>query len=126
MTTIDVDGCMETLRAFVRGGEPGIRVLRKVISNVFASHGIVDQTIQSWAIRKVRLIPVEVKQQMSFLMTDGETSPARSRSFFPPRDAGEESFESTGGEGSQPPPNKRARFDYSTTATSTLARMEVV
>ena len=117
---------MATLRAFVRGGEPGIRVLRKVISNVFASHGIVDPTIQSWAIRKVRLIPVEVKQQMSFLMTDGETSPARSRSFFPPRDAGEESFESTGGGGSQPPPNKRARFDYSTTATSTAARMEVV
>jgi hypothetical protein len=72
---VDMDGCIATLRAFVRGAEPGIRRLRLVIGNVFAAHGVIDPSMQSDAIREMQLTPIEVKMCMSFMLTDGELSP---------------------------------------------------
>lgn len=72
---VDMDGCIATLRAFVRGDEPGIRCLRKVINKVFAEYGVTDLSEQAEAIREMKLVPIEAKMSMSFLLTDGEISP---------------------------------------------------
>lgn len=72
---IDMEGCIATMRAFVRGAEPGIRRLRLVIGNVFTAHGVIDPSMQSDAIREMQLTPIEVEMCMSFMLTEGELSP---------------------------------------------------
>ena len=92
---MDMEGCICTIRAFVRGHEPGIRRLRLVLAKIFSEYRVNDPSMQAEAIKGMNLVPMEVNGAMSFMVTDGELSPSWKKPFHSRGDEGEQASQSS-------------------------------
>jgi len=58
--------CTSEIKAFVRGGTPGLDRLRKVLSSVFRHYKVTSRKEQAQILIQCRLFPVLDGERMSF------------------------------------------------------------
>jgi hypothetical protein len=81
----DQAGCLEIIKAFTRGGAPGLRCLLKVLPNVFKSHFISDAGMQNELLRSCDLVSINNGNSdpdagtVSFLLPEDASSPKWTR-----------------------------------------------
>ena len=63
---LGVQGCTAEIRAFVRGGTPGLARLKEVLPNVFTFYGIPTKYQQARVLMSCKLIPIQEGQHVTF------------------------------------------------------------
>jgi hypothetical protein len=62
----DVSGCTTEVRAFARGGTPGLARLREVLPTIFRHYGIPNKFQQAQILMACRLRPIQEGPHVTF------------------------------------------------------------
>jgi hypothetical protein len=63
---LNASGCTAEIRAFVRGGTPGLARLKEVLPNVFSFYGIPTKYQQARVLMSCKLKPIQEGQHVTF------------------------------------------------------------
>ena len=59
-------GCTAEIRAFVRGGDPGLARLREVLPNIFKFYGVHGKYQRARVLMACQLVPVDDGAHVTF------------------------------------------------------------